>query len=252
MSAHLVYCVFSESGDRPRNSGLRGVEGARVYDLFAGGLGAAVSKLETSPPQEIRNLKDYADVVMEYHKHQTVIPMRFGRTAKEEKEILAALRTRETTLQDRLKALDGCSEMGMRILAQAPRESSMAHPDGKTVRPETGKDFLMARKAFYDRVERVPIQVEEKIETLKRNLAGTYKEYRVEHAGLQTPEPTRDDSTADNGILVSLFFLVPNSSIEKFRSICRQIRFEPDVKTLLSGPWPAFNFVSEIDDSPNF
>ncbi len=246
MSVHLAYCVFSERGNRPSNSGIRGVDDAPVYDLFAGGVGAAVSKFETPPSQEIRNLKAYADVVMEYHRHQTVIPMRFGRTVKEKDDILAALRDGGTLFLDRLKAMDGCSEMSIRILAQACREPWEENPPKKPVRPMNGKDFLMARKEYYDRTERIPAEVEEKIESLKRKLAATCKEYRFEHAGLRRTGENRNYGTPENCILASLFFLVPNDCIEKFRRIYRSDSSESCIKTLLSGPWPAYNFVSEI------
>ncbi len=243
MSVYCLYCIFSESKACLPDSHIRGVRGRLVYNLFKNGLGAAVSKLETPPSTKTQNLKVFSDVIAEYHNHQTVIPLRFGWITRDEDQIRSALHNNGKMLCNRLKSLSGCSEMGIRILGQVPPTASKAIFEKK--RTKTGKDFLMARKAFYDLTKHVPIEIENKIEMLKKELSETYTEYRFENNGIQMSGPNRG---SENRLLVSLFFLVPNTFTEKFCSIYRQFLFEENIRALLSGPWPVFNFVSDIGD----
>jgi hypothetical protein len=49
---------------------------------------------------------------------------------------------------------------------------------------------------------------------------------------------------AANGRLVSLYFLVPRASVDDFREEARGIELPSDMKLMVSGPWPPYNFAS--------
>jgi hypothetical protein len=60
-------------------------------------------------------------------------------------------------------------------------------------------------------------------------------------------EQRREISPADQGRLVSLYFLTPKTDVERFRDQARQIRTPGGTKLLLSGPWPPYNFAVAAD-----
>ena len=47
---------------------------------------------------------------------------------------------------------------------------------------------------------------------------------------------------AADGRLVSLYFLVPRASVDEFRETARRIDLPSDMKLMVSGPWPPYNF----------
>ena len=57
-------------------------------------------------------------------------------------------------------------------------------------------------------------------------------------------EQRREISQADQGRLVSLYFLTPRSTVERFRHRAREIHPPGGAKLLLSGPWPPYNFAA--------
>ena len=52
-----------------------------------------------------------------------------------------------------------------------------------------------------------------------------------------------DRSSAADGRLLSLFFLVRRENVERFREAFGQLQQETSAKMLLTGPWPPYNFV---------
>jgi hypothetical protein len=244
LSRFLLYCVFVDrGGDDAGDEGLKGVQGAQVFVLRASGIAAAVSRASAATSAGVENLLEYSKAIRACHRKRTVIPMRFGSFFESESQLLNALESRAALYRARLKALDGCSEMGIRVMAPAARDGN-EDVEGPA-RSKSGKAFLMGRKAFYESRESIPSKTAERIERIKETLAGAYREIRCERKFVET-EPR--GGVSERLVLVSLFFLVPDAMTEKFRSLCGDIDFPPPVKTLVSGPWPPFNFVSDESD----
>jgi len=242
----LLYCVFGAPGP-PAPGPLEGVGGGPVFVLRHRGLGAALSTLAPGAcPQDFGAVRAHGRVVAAFHAHRTVVPMRFGCLLAHESQVNRLLQEHVGHYRALLQELEGCAEMGIRLLLPAP---SPAKPDGLTgpggvpspagngaTAAAQGSAYLLARKSYYDQQDRESQGQRQIAAQCLAHFAGRFKKFRIENRCLGWP-------------LLSLYFLVPRSSLDAFCQAFRTFSPAPGAKALLSGPWPPYNFVT---DGPNF
>lgn len=197
-----------------------------------GGLAAAVSTIapDDSTPNTARALA-FSRVVEALHSARTVLPMRYGCACRDEREVVDLLRIRGEEYATILRGLDGCVEMGVRILLPVPRaspRSSLVPKIGGT----SGRAYLASRAAWYAEAE-----------AARRVLAAP-----MERVG-RALDRLAVRSTADRGLgtdpcLSALHFLVRREGVERFRGEFRRIERSESARLLLSGPWPPHNFTA--------
>jgi len=234
--AFLLYgIVFSQSGapgSSPPPSGLPpGVGGAPVRLIVEGGLSAAVSWIESSDltPNVARALS-YAGVVETLHADRAVLPMRYGCLFEEERQVVELLAVHGPHYAAVLRGLDGCVEMGVRILlateSPSPLPSFSSESGGAS-----GRAYLTARAARHARADEVA-----------GALAAVTERLRIALGGLAERTETGHGVRAAPG-LSSLYFLVKRGTVESFRRAFQRIERAEAARFLLSGPWPPYNFV---------
>ena len=260
---------------------LMGVDDQPVVQVSNNGLVAAVSRItrEDLKP-DVSLIMDYKKVVDSFHREQTIIPMRYGCLLKEKKQVAQLLEKNRTQYEALLKKLDGCVEMGIRVLIDDCRLTPRLNPQRGSATAEIergeienlknsklensdpqsatesfkiqnpkskilGRAYLTSRKAHYEQEDKLGKETDTIIEQYRNAFSGLYIKFKAEHPSIdnlkfsivnhqsQTPNP-----------LVSLYFLVPRQSVERFRRVFRRICREQSAKVLLSGPWPPYNFVT--------
>lgn len=125
----LLYCVFP--GRLPAALEIpEGVEGQRVFIAHDNRLGAALSELrDPHSPPDLSNLLAYETVVESFHRHATVIPLRYGCVVQGPAEAVGLLRNRREAYETMLHQLNGLTEMGIQVLLEAGGEGpGAAHP----------------------------------------------------------------------------------------------------------------------------
>jgi len=230
----LVYgIVFSQSGDRgsghPPPGLPPGVGGAPVKLIEEGGLGAAVSWIE--PPDltpNIARVLSYAKVVEALHADRAVLPMRYGCLFEEEPQVVELLRLHGEEYAALLRGLDGCVEMGVRLLVEraedrVPVAEFPSHPPGAA--------YLAGRKAVYAEKDRRAHEEGRVVERCREAFAGLFVKCRAECPSSLTPH-------------VALYFLVKRGAVDPFRRAFRRISRTESARPLLSGPWPPYNFAA--------
>ena len=201
-----------------------GVGGAAVRLVEEGGLGAAVSMIDPADlTPNVARLLSFARVVEALHAHRTVLPMRYGCLLGDEGQLVDLLRDRGEEFAAILQGLDGCVEMGVRLLlpaeACAPRT-----PVESATRPASGRAYLIDRAAR------------------ARALAAAKERVLGALGGLA--ERTETDTNSRPGKrFASFYFLVKRGAMESFRQAFRRIERTESVRLLLSGPWPPYTFV---------
>lgn len=239
MTCLLYGIVFSGprglGGNEPWPGLPPGVGGARVRLVEAGGLGAAVSTIEPADPApNLARGLSFARVVEALHAERTVLPMRYGCRFDDDGEVADLLRTRGGEYAAKLRALDGCVEMGVRILL--PLSPAPVRPGSATEGQATaGRAYLIDRAARYcedDRFAHALDTLTDRVRGLLETLA----------------ERTATDRGAGPGRLASLAFLVRRAAVDPFREAFRQVEQAESARLLLSGPWPPYSFAASRPD----
>jgi hypothetical protein len=166
----------------------------------------------------------------------TVIPMKLFTMFSSPARAIAEMRRRRRRLASLFAKLRGCEEWGVRILRGAPR------PPGRTAaRPASGAAFLAARKRARDEsLDALRASAEAADDAYARlsEIADDHRRRQVEAAGVAPP-------------LLDAAFLVPVRRRARFRAIAaraaRQVT-EQGGQLTVTGPWPAYNFVSVSEE----
>lgn len=223
----LIYCIMEDGMTRPLPV-IRGVNHKPVYPVAGHGLQAMVSRYDQGRGIDLAGLMAFRDVVWACHELATVIPMRFGSVLPDGQGVLSHLMDRRKAYEKLLKHFKGCVEMGIRVLqgeARAPVKGLSGPSD-----PDSGRSFLISRKACYDSRERSAAEVRELADQCRRQFSGLYKSSKVEH-----------------GPVLSLYFLTFKGSVEAFQQTFKGMMSSSADKMLLSGPWPPYNFAADED-----
>lgn len=244
----LMYCIFETSASRPRRE-QSGVGGRPVAVIGEGGLSAAVSPARASDrTPDIPRVLAYQRVIEAFSRDQAVIPMRYGALFPEQTQVLRLLREQRESYGDLLDKLGDCVEMGIRLLLNGEQRGKSgkepgtgppivcAEPEAENRKPRAGRPqslsqgraFLSERRAHYGREEKALNESERFGEEISASLSGLFREKKIEHS---SPE------------ILSLHFLVPRTSVESFRQTFAGSVLPAFPRTLISGPWPAYNFV---------
>jgi hypothetical protein len=215
---YLIHCIFKPDANAP----LAGF--ARELLVVEGdGLAAAVTPWpEQEPPLEVTRLLAYEKVIASIHATRTIVPLRFGSIAEGESGVLALLRERRAEYQQLLAQWEGLTEMGLRLWCRS-QPGTQAFAGGSTEAAQYLAALRERSPALTPAERRCAARIAERLQGLYR-------------AGREEAGP------AANGRLVSLYFLVPRASVNDFRERARAIGFPPDMKLMLSGPWPPYNF----------
>jgi hypothetical protein len=229
--AYLVYGIMKA----PVVNGppLSGVAGAAVSFVSAPGLAAAVSEVsavDSAPP--VAELLVYSRVVEHLHRTQAVVPMRYGAVRESLSAVQRLLAEGKLRYEALLTDLEGQVEMGIRVLLPAA-----VAPPQEEAPPVDGSHYLARRKAYYQGRDENARQHQALLDRYNRAFSGLYAKHRTETA------------TREGCVVLSLYYLISRDRVDRFRETFRRLVEMAGPKTLLSGPWPPYNFVTP-DPSP--
>ena len=222
---YLLYCVFQNHGRQCRRR-LGGVGRKSVFLVQRNGLSAAVSSIsdrDLSP--DIPRVLAYQSVIESVHRRGAVIPFRYGSVFEQESQIAELLEERGRHYKELLRELDGCVEMGVRVLSKSVER-------GQPFPSLAGLAYLAAQREHYVQADRFRLEQERISRQIHRLLAGHFARSKTETGLL------------GGNRLLSLHFLVHKNSIIPFRKAFQQMSRFPAARVLSSGPWPPYNFVS--------
>jgi hypothetical protein len=194
---------------------------------------------------DIPRVRAYQRVVLSYHRRGAVVPMRYGCVMEQESQAIQLLEEHGPQYEALLQELDGCVEMGLRVLlpsgpwaavipggpAGSREVAGPCPPDPAADADRLGLAYLTARKAHYASQDRWTQEYRQAAERCREQFAGLYVKCATEAPSPRLP-------------LLSLYFLVPGPAVGSFRQAFRQLTESEPARLLLSGPWPPYNFVT--------
>jgi hypothetical protein len=253
---YYVYGVVGSSARLPED--LAGVDpdgAVRVID--DDGLAAIVSQVPMAEFGEERireNLNDVSWLEDTARSHERVLEAVLGRTAvvplrictvfAGERQVVEMLSAERSLFRDALARLAGKAEWGVKAFAdsvalEAEAISRSVEPGAETdVSPGTA---YMDRRRQEARAQEAAEEVaDEWADRLHTRLAGTAAEALLNP--LQRPELSGHEGV----MLMNGVYLVPDQEADRFGEVVAELRDEFDrkgVEIVLTGPWPAYNFV---------
>ena len=231
---HLVYCALRDARGPMRCILPAGVEGAQVLLVAEGGLAAACSVVpDTCATPTVPRATAFAWVVGALHAVTAVLPFRYGNFLDSGEQVLNLLRVHRAEFLQSLEEVEGCDEMGLRILLEDRAGLACAQP-ACAAAGGTGREFLEGLRAYYatqECDESVPAHAAAEA---RRALEGLAVKCRAQRSSAPA---------SPLGRVLSLFFLVRRENVDRFREAFRQLQQETPAKMLLTGPWPPYNFV---------
>ncbi|MBI3939345.1 MAG: GvpL/GvpF family gas vesicle protein [Acidobacteria bacterium] len=237
---YLLYCIFENS--RRRLESLHGVDDPRVFFVTGSHLTAAVSRLNSPALSlDVSHILAYEKVIASLHRERTVIPMRYGCLFEKEAQIVRLLGERHQEYGTLLRELEGCVEMGIRIL---PTEVLLTIPAPSLYSSRlssdysSGKAYLARKRDRYAAMDQMSLQHARIVEKIRRTLAGLFV------------RSTSEFSSWGGSPAQSLCFLVTRNSVARFKKAFRHNYADDSTRLLLTGPWPPYNFVTASNGSP--
>jgi hypothetical protein len=272
--SYLLYCIMANR-ENPITADVVGVDGQPVFFVSNDGLSAAVSRIQHSHiSHSISWLLAYKQVVETFHNDPSVngvIPTRYGCVLEEKSQVIRLLKERSKQYKALLKELEGCVEMGIRILIsdfsptlpqletpwprpampgasdgrtdmeqQQKQEKTQitSHQGGRNSKLETpGQAYLAARKAQYSQQDTFSKEMSMVINRCREAFAGLFVKCKTDQSSIINHQSSIQDP------MLSLYFLVQKGAVGPFRKAFRHIHSNGSARLLLSGPWPPYNFV---------
>jgi gas vesicle protein GvpL/GvpF len=212
----LLHCVFRHDGtDNP--------EVVHNYRLAV----ATSPWIEKKTPDEelpdVARLLAYEKAIALLHATRTVVPLRFGCIKDDESQILQLLDEREAEFEQLLGQLESLVELGLRVWWESPPKEPLP-----TDLAGPGARYLAAARG---RHTGLTILEDQWARGICGSLGGSYVREK------------REARPAPEGRLVSLHFLVARVAAGDFRERVRRLAFSGQMKFMVSGPWPPYNFV---------
>lgn len=191
---------------------------------------------------DLDQVRAYAEVVERLHARETILPLRYGCVLDSEAALADLLRRRRAEWGTALDEVEGCDEMGLRILLDADPTRRTGKPSpASTPSPSRGPGaaYLAERRARLAGLDAIRGEAARVEEAARQFLDGLHRQCLVEPA-----IPGRDD-------LLSIAFLIPRDRLDAFRLAARELEGAGLGRVLVTGPWPPYNFTTTADGGPS-
>lgn len=228
---HLAYCVLR--ADTPWRGRLpAGIEGAAVSLVTDDELAVAVSRVsDAGCAPNVAHATTYADVIAALSADRTVLPVRYGCLFPSRVQVREFMQTRRAEFAALLDELDGCVEMGVRVLLSSAG-CPVRQRRRRTTEPGSGRAYLAARSAAYARRDAERQAGAATAAAIRR----TFNRLSVQSRAVPV--------VLGESLLVSMCFLIRREHIGAFRRRFRRLQEQGAYRLLLSGPWAPYSFVA--------
>ena len=215
-----------------RERGIDAPAGLARFEAHGLAIVHAPAPIDAATPST-QQIEAFASAVDRLHREETVLPLRYGWLVESGAGLQAVIDRHRDAWREALDAVEGCEEMGLRVLLEAPSSGALPgprppSPDSATDRPGTA--YLAALRHRMAGSEALVQEAARASVTIGEALSGLYRRSVTE-----LPGPGRER-------LLSLVFLVHRSHLDAFRTSMKALEGRIPGQILLTGPWPPYNF----------
>ncbi len=256
-TATYLYCLVRSSRAPSLRGGPSGLPGAgrpRAIDAGRGlWLVAADAPLDRYGEKPIeKGLQDlhwvssvavpHEAVVEHLARSATVVPMKLFTLFRSDARALEHVSRQRPRIERLLRRIGGREEWGVRVLLDEVAALRRAHEEAKVVAAASpGAAFLLRKKKEHEAAREVLTHARDRADALFELLAG-----KADDARRRPPPP----GEIGQRVLLDAAFLVPRRKAKAFQSAVRAEAKKlagRSYQLTLTGPWPAYTFVSEAE-----
>ena len=215
-----------------------GLGGRQVQQVSCHSLSALVSDIDTAHlvGNASNALVHHAVVQAALQRSAAVMPCRFGTLLADEEQLLTLFRTHYAVLAAELARLRDKLEVGVQAIFSGSTAETEPALGAEGLTP--GTRYLLVKKRHSEARRAVCDQAERCAQALNAATTPWWAEVQAQQRHL------------DQGLLLSLCYLVPRHQVAAFRHTYEQFRSRsPQLKLLYTGPWPPYSFTA-IDLRP--
>lgn len=257
--AWWAYCVLAADDAQSLPAGLDGIEPSGTVEVLCEGeLAALISRVPADEYNDIRlreNLEDLAWVEQTARRHEAVlettlshaavVPLRLCTIYLDVHGVRRLLREHADSLTRSLRKVEDSAEWGVKVFGDGTDVDRDPEPeneaDGPASAARPGATYLVQRQRERDRAERAgelrarcAQAVHERVSTLAR-------------AAISNPPQRPELHGREMAMLLNGAYLVANERVADLQAEIRELEAEWSPRGFvieLTGPWPAYNFVS--------
>ena len=173
------------------------------------------------------------EALMESH---SVLPVRFGEIFSTENAVTTMLLTHQSEYVANLQRVQGRVELSLRVIWTADVDVA---PFQETIVVEAGVKKAMSGYEYMQSRRKV----ENGVEALRRRAEAMALALQIAMAGMAVESSHQVVLTSP--LCLKAAYLIAQRDVHAFREkIENQVRIFPEVRFILTGPWPAYNFVT--------
>lgn len=254
--AWWTYCVLSAEDAVNVPAHLDGIEsGSGVDSVREGGLAALVSPVPAHEYDDValrKNLEDlewvertarrHEAVLEQTLSHATIVPLRLCTLYRSVEGVRQLLREHAEPLADSLAKVDGCAEWGVKVFAQPVQAGDEpADPDLEPAGETPGASYLIQRRRERERAETAAELRARCAELVHKRISACARE------SISNPPQRRELHGRNMTMVLNGAYLVAADAANELRDAVRELEQEWSPRGFaveLTGPWPAYNFVS--------
>jgi hypothetical protein len=226
----MIVWVYALVSPPPARLTVTGVAGERLKLITVNRIGAVIGELRRAPAPAVGNLRRYAAAVESVAAETSaILPARYGTTVGDADELLSIIRSRRTSLRQRLAAVRGRAQMTIRLLESESGDAALPSQSPVTRRTRLrlgygatqGTQYLRQKMADAAAAGAVPA-----FDDMRSAIQRYVKDERIEkHQGI-----------------VTINHLVTHGSVERYRDAVARTADERGVRLIVTGPWAPYAF----------
>ncbi len=234
VNGYYIYAIVPRTN--PVLDDGRGIGGAALIGIRGGELMAVCSKIDLPELQPTpQNLSCHEQVVERQCQAGSALPVRFGTVLTNAAKVEQALLSGAKKLEGDLHHLGGKIEMGITALWPAIGQNDDGPPSDASD-PEAGQGpgarYFQRKRHLYQNQE----VLRQRAATLLQQFDQIVQDCALEKRSWLLPVP---------GIALRAAYLLAPSQNTLFHELVNSVHaINPDIRWLLSGPWPPYSFVS--------
>ena len=243
----MIYSILSVKSEPEKLdvllSRLKGISDADLFTVRYNELTAVVSEIKRSDLiADKSNALAFAQLLEILSQQFTLLPVRFGSILESENAVTQMLGRNYQNIQQNLQKVENKNEFGLKIFCDSDALKSELMTKSESIAKNTEvKDTIVAKSVYLEYVNKK--LKEHRQEELLSNYVDTIISDITQYLERLYAINKFKKMATQNNLIDAIFLIEKGNENELISSVKDLQKRYPDLKFVLTGPWPPFNFV---------